>query len=185
MTPLVMIDLIIMAIVIIVYTVWYRNKQKKPSTKVDRTPSKTQTDYMPEDPKNYTFDLDGTRLIRYTGNSDTLCVPIGTRIIGNGESEIKANEKWHAVFIPKSVYRISDIALYYVDIVYYEGNEEEFRRIICDFDWNFKTGFIPNWAKNLPNPGNCKVNQVSFHYNVNIPEIYKAAAERRKNQKAD
>ena len=140
-------------------------------------------DYMPEDPDKYIFAVDN-RLVGYNGNEDVLCVPIGTQIIGDDYDEIKKGKAWDIVYIPKSVIMIKDCALPWVESVYYEGTEEEFQRIPKgELKYsNFCTGFIPNYAKNMPNPENSKVKEVKFCYNVNISELYKGMAEWRKKR---
>lgn len=175
--------LIIIAIIIVICIVSCSKGKRQVSSKEEiELTSDVPNDYMPENPQNYTFDCGGRRLVRYNGNEDVLCVPLGTSIIGNDEEEIKSNKKWDMVYIPRSVIKINDLALIFVESVSYEGSAEEFNQIRCDFNCNFRPGFIPNWAENLPNPENCRVEQVRFHYNVDIPAIYKLSAEQRKSK---
>lgn len=175
--------IIILIIIIIFVCTLRKESNKQPSTNKENVQSATQILYWPEDPQKYTLDLDGHRLLHYNGNEDILYVPMGTYIIGNNDEQIKEGEKWDTVYIPKSVTQIHDFALAFVESVQYEGSEEEFKQIKCNYKYNFYTGFIPNWAKDLPNPEYSKVKQVKFCYNVNIPELYKASEEQWKNIK--
>ena len=167
-------------IIIIIICIVLCNKDKNRTTSKDEKKeitSNNQITIWPENPNNYT--LNGTVLVHYNGNGDTLFVPIGTTIIGAG---IQKNMTWHSVFIPKSVMVIRDLALFYVENVYYEGSSEEFQQILCDYSYNFRTGFIPTWAENLSCREYCKVKEVSFHYNVDIPKLYRLRAEQQKNE---
>ena len=143
-------------------------------------------DYMPVDPSKYVFDMGGHRLIGYNADEgeDVLLIPFGTTIVGNDESQITEGKVWDVVYIPRSVHTIHDVALTFVESVYYEGSAAEFARINIG-DYAFQTGFIPNHAKFLTSEEAkyAKVQEVKFSYNQDLQGLYKSLAEGRKNEK--
>ena len=154
---------------------------KKHTSNQETSCSNVSIDYMPVDPEKYTLDLGGRRLVSYHGTEDELFVPFGTYIIGNDENEIKNGKAWDRVYIPRSVTTIHDLALTKVEAVYYEGSRAEFSNIKIG-KMNFYTGFVPNYAANMP-PEYAKhstVKEVKFYYDTNLREIYKMSAEKRK-----
>ncbi len=141
-------------------------------------------DYMPVEPSKYTVDMNGHRLVHYNGDEDVLFVPFGIGIIGNDESQIKDGKKWDCVYIPKSVHTIHDLALPFVESVYYEGSAEEFGKIDIGTLSNFMTGFIPNYVENMAPQyiEHSKVEEVKFQYNTNLRDLYQTVAEKRKKE---
>ena len=151
--------------------------------------SNKQVDYMPVDPKKYVFEGPLNKLTKYISdaNEDTLFIPMGTLFVGDGYNPIRGNNRpWDTVYIPKSVIKIDDYALFFVESVYYEGSAEEFAKINKgDFPGsNFATGFMPNYAENMQPEyqKHAKVKEVKFTFNYNLRDMYQRMAESQKNK---
>lgn len=113
------------------------------------------------------------RLLAYRGNSDTIVVPRGVQIIGGNDKAIW-DRTIDTIFIPNTVRVISDLALPYVETVYYEGLQSNLR---YDKECNFYAyGWIADWSKTNQFPH--RVNEVHFHFNYqNYTQIEKAHYE--------
>lgn len=152
-------------------------------TKVDFEHS---IDYMPKDPQKYVTDIGGHRLVHYNGdeNEDILFIPLGIGIVGNDESEIQKGKKWDIVYIPRSVHTIHDLALPFVESIYYEGSAQEFTQINIGTIGNFTTGFIPNYAENMAPEyiEHAKVKKIKYTYNADLRRMYRELAEARKKK---
>ena len=139
---------------------------------------------MPVDPKKYVFEGPLNKLTKYISdaNEDTLFIPMGTLFVGDGYNPIRGNNRpWDTVYIPKSVIKIDDCALPFVESIHYEGTAEEFAKIDKgDIPRsNFDIDFIPNYAKNTPCEAFSKVKEVKYFYNTNIAQMYKMLSEER------
>lgn len=107
---------------------------------------------------DYFFIKDG-RLLEYRGKEDTIVVPRGVQIIGGDDTAIW-NKTIDTIFIPNTVRRVSDLALPYVETVYYEGSQNS---LIYDKQYNFyENGWITDWSKSNQHP--VRVNEVRFHF---------------------
>lgn len=161
-----------------------KSSKTSPKKHVD---SKQTSDYMPVDPKKYVFEGPLNKLTKYTSdaNEDTLYIPMGTRFVGDGEHPIR-NRPWDIVYIPRSVIKIDDCALPFVESVYYEGSAEEFAKINKgDLPGsNFMTGFMPNYAESMQPEyqKHAKVKEVKFTFNYNLRDMYQRMAESQKNE---
>lgn len=118
--------------------------------------------------KDYSTDyvFEGRDFLRnYTGRDRILTVPDGTYLIGNNDGVFSTNiHCFEAVYIPRSVYRIKDATLPFVEKVYYEGSQSEWNAIEIE-SGNFHTDYIPDYYKDGPFR-NFKVQRVTFVYNV-------------------
>lgn len=107
---------------------------------------------------DYFLIKDG-RLLEYRGNEDSIFVPRGVVIIGGNDTPIW-NKTIDTIYIPSTVQVISDLALPYVETVYYEGAQNNLR---YDKQWNFyENGWITDWSKASQHP--VRVNEVRFHF---------------------
>lgn len=139
-----------------------------------------------KDSKNNDYVFDGNFLRNYTGTDRILTVPDGTFLIGNNDGVFSTNVHcFEAVYIPKSVKRIKDATLTFVEEVYYEGSQSEWNDI--EIEWgNFKTGYTPDYYKDYykdnPYLRDSKVDKVTFIYNVSRAAWDKSAEAKRKRQ---
>lgn len=112
-------------------------------------------------------------LIEYRGQSDGIIVPTGVEIIGCNDTPICKKTIDH-IFIPRTVHKISDFALPYVETIHYEGPQHE---LWYNAQYNFYTeGWIPDWAKTLPTPY-----RVDVHFHFNYQHHNTIAASFRKD----
>ena len=139
-----------------------------------------------KDFKNNDYVFDSNFLRNYTGTDRILTIPDGTFLIGNNDGVFSTNiHCFEAVYIPKSVKRIKDATLTFVEEVYYEGSQSEWNDI--EIEWgNFKTGYTPDYYKDYykdnPYLRDSKVDKVAFIYNVSRAAWDKSAEAKRKRQ---
>ena len=181
-------------LIVVILVIIFRKKDKNDSNLENESSvnkasigSKDTVVDTPVDPQKYVIDTGGHRLVHYNGdeNEDILFIPLGISIVGNDESQIQEGKKWDIVYIPRSVHTIHDLALPFVEAIYYEGSAEEFKKINVGAMSNFTTGFIPNFAKDMAPEflEHAKVKEVRFHFNEDLPGLYAALAEKRKEKR--
>lgn len=111
---------------------------------------------------DYFLIKDG-RLLEWRGESNTIIVPQGVRIIGGNDDTAISKKTIDSIYIPRSVWKIADSALPHVQTVYCEGFEES---LSYDKECNFYTGgWVADWSKsNSP----VRIYKVDFRFNYSL-----------------
>ena len=94
------------------------------------------------------FVIQDVVLRRYKGESKSIVVPRGIKVISNIDLPI-CDHTIQAIFIPRTVQLIAESALEFCQNVYYEGSKQEWERI--EIDTNNFNSWIPQEHINKPN----------------------------------